>query len=194
MRRTFTALAGLLLGLAACGWQASQETTPSTPTSLTITPDQTPTTPPTPITIPPDKAACTNGIFIGISEGTLFYLGVPPDAVNYTVYGPRIENGVRKATISGGNTTSGIDQTLQVGESVTQPGVGTFTLVGINPWTTTPRPTGLGGSASFCFEPEPGFEIDPCLVKQMFAGETLPPNIPSPAADEPRCPDPTNEP
>jgi len=194
MRRTLTALAGLLLGLAACGWQASQETTPSTPTSSTTTPDRTPTTPPTPITIPPDKAACTNGIPFGISEGTRSQLSVPPDDMSYTVSGVRIENGIRRANISGGNTASGINQDLQVGESVTQPGVGTFTLVGINPWTTTPRPTGLGGSASFCFEPEPGFEIDPCLLKQISTRHTLPPNIPSPAADEPRCPDPTDEP
>jgi len=100
------------------------------------------------------------------------------------------------ATINGGNTTSGIDQTLQVGESVTHPGVGTFTLLSITPEKDDrdPELIGSGGSAGFCFEPEPGFEIDPCLLKQISTRHTLPPNIPSPAADEPRCPDPTNEP
>jgi|GEM_PF-397804 len=196
IRRTLTTLTGLLLGLAACGWQASQETTPSTPTSSTITPDQTPTTPPTPITIPPGKAACTNGIPFGINEGTRSRLGVPPDGVNYTVSGVRIENGIRMATITGGDRNSGIDKTLQVGESVTHPGVGTFTLLSITPEDDDrdPELIGSGGSAGFCFEPEPGFEIDPCLVKEMFTGETLPTNILSPAADEPRCPDPTDEP
>ncbi|AWE41812.1 hypothetical protein [Actinobaculum sp. 313] len=143
------------------------------------------------MTIPADKAACTNGIPIGIREGTRSRLGVPPDGVNYTVYGVRIENGVRKATLSGGNTITGIDRTLQVGESVTQPGVGTFTLLSITPEERDrdPELIGSGGSAGFCFEPEPGFEIDPCLVKQMFADQPLPPTIPSPAADERRCPD-----
>jgi len=147
------------------------------------------------MTIPADKAACTNGIPIGIREGTRSRLGVPPDGVNYTVYGVRIENGVRKATLSGGNTITGIDRTLQVGESVTQPGVGTFTLLSITPEERDrdPELIGSGGSAGFCFEPEPGFEIDPCLVKQMFADQPLPPTIPSPAADEPRCPDDPDE-
>ncbi|AWE43147.1 hypothetical protein [Actinobaculum sp. 313] len=74
IRRTLTTLTGLLLGLAACGWQASQETTS---TSSATTPDHTPTTPRTPITIPPDKAACTNGIPVGLIERTRFQLGAP---------------------------------------------------------------------------------------------------------------------
>ncbi|AWE43148.1 hypothetical protein [Actinobaculum sp. 313] len=55
----------------------------------------------------------------------------PPDTANYTVSGVRIENGIRKATISGGRKTDGINKTLQVGESVSHPGVGTFTLLSI---------------------------------------------------------------
>ncbi|AWE41813.1 hypothetical protein [Actinobaculum sp. 313] len=144
------------------------------------------------MTIPADKAACTNGIPIAMIERTSLWLGADDDGPKYTVSGVRIENGIRKAHIRGsGKGLGSIDRTLQVGESVTQPGVGTFTLLSITPEERDrdPELIGSGGSAGFCFEPEPGFEIDPCLVKQMFADQPLPPTIPSPAADEPRCPD-----
>ncbi|AWE43144.1 MULTISPECIES: hypothetical protein [unclassified Actinobaculum] len=104
------------------------------------------------------------GILIPIQENTLLHLGVAPNGPSYTVSGVRVEHGTQQAHIRSGNGRARIDQTLQVGESVTHPRVGTFTLVHIRVHIRTPGRTGGGGIATFAFEPAPGFTINPALL------------------------------
>ncbi len=105
------------------------------------------------------------GILIPIQENTILHLDTDPNGPWYTVSGVRVEHGVQQAHIQGGNGTTHIDQTLQVGEPVTHPGVGTFTLVHIRVHVRTPGRTGGGGIATFAFDPAPGFTINPALLK-----------------------------
>lgn len=142
----------LLIGtmmFAACGSQGD----PNDPQSI---PSPTP-----PVFIKEgDPMSCSDGYRIGIQETTLVQPGTDPDTL-YSVSGVRIENGIQYAHISGGNNNSGISADLAVGQSITHVGVGTFTLLSVSLEGKDPSVPGAGGTASFCFEPTPGFEINP---------------------------------
>lgn len=102
--------------------------------------------------------SCTNGHVISVSENTNFDLG---EDISLTVAGVRIEDGVMKASFVSIGYTSGVHASLVVGEAVTHAGVGTFTLLDVVPRTRPPGFDGGGGTATFCFEPDPDFVLDP---------------------------------
>jgi len=156
------ALAGgcLFLALSGCGLQTTEVHPTSSPTTSPA--PTTPTT--TPVTIPADKLNCDNGTIITIQETTNLWLSAEADGPSYTVHGVTAEDGNRRASILGGDKTSGIHEELQLGESVTHDGVGTFTLIDISPFSGSSRAPGEGGFATFCFEPEDGFNINPNLL------------------------------
>jgi len=103
-------------------------------------------------------------ILIPIQEMTVLHLGDNPDGPRYTVSGVRIEHGIQKAHLRGGGRSGRIERTLQVGESVTHPEVGTLTLVHIRVHVRATGRTGGGGTATFAFDPAPGFTINPALL------------------------------
>ncbi|RTE50266.1 hypothetical protein [Actinobaculum sp. 352] len=105
-----------------------------------------------------------SGILIPAQEMTVLHLGDDPDGPRFTVSGVRVEDGVQKAHLRGGGRTGRIKRTLQAGESVNHPGVGTFTLVHIRVQVRAPGRTGGGGIATFAFDPAPGFTINPALL------------------------------
>ena len=105
-----------------------------------------------------DPMDCSNGYEIGIRETTVFRTGRVTDEI-YSVGGVRIKDGIQYATIYGGNKQGGIDARLAVGQSVIHEGVGTFTLLEISLEGKHPAKPGAGGSATFCFEPAPGYEV-----------------------------------
>ena len=126
----------------------------------------------TPKTIPPafvkgDPMDCTGGFTIGITEGTVFRPGADSFPV-YSVHGVRILGGIMKAGFRGGfmegdgapGGAESFSAELNAGESATHSGVGTFTLLSVSPSSVFDllRPGG-GGTASFCFQPEPTFEL-----------------------------------
>ena len=110
-----------------------------------------------------DPMDCSNGYEIGIRETTVFRTGRDTDEA-YSVSGVRIKDGIQYAAIIGGNYDTGIVADLAVGQSVTHEGVGTFTLLEISLEGKQPAEPGAGGSATFCFEPAPGYALSVDLV------------------------------
>lgn len=120
--------------------------------------------PHTPTPTPPafvkegDPTDCTGGFMIDIQETTLFRPGIRIDGPAYTTSGVRIEHGIMKANLSGDE----LDSDLNVGESVVADGVGMFTLLDVTPRDpSTDGMVGGGGTATFCFQPDPAFDVDP---------------------------------
>ena len=56
---------------------------------------------------------------------------------------------------------------LVAGESVVHRGVGTFTLLTVDPVLIRLLP-GSGGTATFCFTPAPEFDLDPGLARLIY--------------------------
>lgn len=142
----FAVLAVALSGLVSgCGYRDASKEYPDSPTFMRED----------------DFMSCTNGHLISVTENTNFALG---EDISLTVAGVRIEDGVMMATpdtVDLSGATRGVHASLVVGEAVTHAGVGTFTLLDVVPRTRPPGFDGGGGTATFCFEPDPDFVLDP---------------------------------
>ena len=118
------------------------------------------------------KQACPHGIVVGIQEGTVFRPGTKIDPA-YSVWDVRIRMGRQEAHIGGGYpigadvTQEFISADLVAGESVVHRGVGTFTLLTVDPVLIRLLP-GAGGTATFCFTPAPEFDLDPGLARLIY--------------------------
>ena len=118
------------------------------------------------------KQACPHGIVVGIQEGTVFRPGreIYPA---YDVDDVRIRMGRQEAHIGGGyldgtgKPQKFIGADLVAGESVVHRGVGTFTLLTVDPMLIRLMP-GVGGTATFCFTPAPEFDLDPGLARLIY--------------------------
>lgn len=185
MRRTAQALtcAALLAGIAGCGGgdpdpTASASTTlrsshrsatptavDTAPTTVRPIPDGQQTTPatgvPTASASPNStsqkgqKTMCADSEYmVTLHEGGPFYPGAP-NGPSYVATGIRVENGKGQLGLIGGDRASGINKHLEVGQSVTHNGVGTFTLLNV-----APESSPGGGSAQFCFAPAEGFQVN----------------------------------
>lgn len=103
-----------------------------------------------------------HGIPLVLTESGPLWLGTDAGAPSYRASRVRIEDRQFRATIIGGDSFNGIEADLGIGESVTDPGVGTFTLVDVTP-RPFPHHPGDGGQIHVLFSPYPGFTIDPAL-------------------------------
>ena len=92
---------------------------------------------------------------VTLYEGGPFYPGAP-NGPSYVATGIRVENGKGQLGLIGGDRASGINKHVEVGQSVTHDGVGTFTLLDVAPGSSP----GGGGSAQFCFVPAEGFQVN----------------------------------
>ena len=98
------------------------------------------------------KQVCSNGVVVGIREGTVFRPGRTSDPA-YTVRDVRIRMGRQEAHIGGGyldgtgKPQKFIGADLVAGESVVHRGVGTFTLLTVDPVLIRLLP-GAGGTAT----------------------------------------------
>ncbi len=102
------------------------------------------------------KKMCADSEYmVTLHEGGPFYPGAP-NGPSYVATGIRVENGKGQLGLIGGDRASGINKHLEVGQSVTHNGVGTFTLLDVAPGSS---PDG-GGSAQFCFVPAEGFQVN----------------------------------
>ena len=118
------------------------------------------------------KQVCSNGVVVGIQEGTVFRPGreIYPA---YDVTDVRIRMGRQEAHIGGGYPIGSnviqefISADLVAGESVVHRGVGTFTLLTVDPVLIRLLP-GAGGTATFCFTPAPEFDLDPGLARLIY--------------------------
>ena len=118
------------------------------------------------------KQVCSNGVVVGIQEGTVFRLGKKGYPA-YDVTDVRIRMGRQEAHIGGGyldgtgKPQKFIGADLVAGESVVHRGVGTFTLLTVDPMLIRLMP-GAGGTATFCFTPAPEFDLDPGLARLIY--------------------------
>ncbi|MGO3796525.1 MAG: hypothetical protein ACTJGR_05325 [Pauljensenia sp.] len=115
-----------------------------------------------------DSMSCEDGYRVSISGTAVFRPGTGAFPA-YDVGGTRIEQGVMRAALSGVDTdgVGGFETTvLTIGESVTDPKAGTFTLLDVEP-TSSALGDGSGGTATFCYEPAPDFEVNPELSSQQ---------------------------
>jgi len=118
------------------------------------------------------KQVCSNGVVVGIQEGTVFRPGRTSDPA-YTVRDVRIRMGRQEAHIGGGyldgtgKPQKFIGADLVAGESVVHRGVGTFTLLTVDPVLIRLMP-GSGGTATFCFTPAPEFDLNPGLARLIY--------------------------
>ena len=118
------------------------------------------------------KQVCSNGVVVGIREGTVFRPGTKIDPA-YSVWDVRIRMGRQEAHIGGGyldgtgKPQKFIGADLVAGESVVHRGVGTFTLLTVDPMLIRLLP-GSGGTATFCFTPAPEFDLDPGLARLIY--------------------------
>lgn len=102
------------------------------------------------------KKMCADSEYmVTLHEGGPFYPGAP-NGPSYVATGIRVENGKGQLGLIGGDRASGINKHLEVGQSVTHNGVGTFTLLDVVPGSGQ----GGGGSAQFCFGPAEGFQVN----------------------------------
>lgn len=102
------------------------------------------------------KKMCADSEYmVTLHEGGPFYPGAP-NGPSYVATGIRVENGKGQLGLIGGDRASGINKHLEVGQSVTHNGVGTFTLLDVAPGSGQ----GGGGSAQFCFVPAEGFQVN----------------------------------
>ena len=100
------------------------------------------------------------GYEVTLRERSPFYPGAP-NGPSYVATGSRVENGKGQLGLIGGDRASGINKHVEVGQSVTHNGVGTFTLLDVAPGSRQ----GGGGSAQFCFVPSEGFQVNDSLKK-----------------------------
>lgn len=115
-----------------------------------------------------DSMSCENGYRVSISGTAVFRPGTGAFPA-YDVGGARVEQGVMQAALSGVDTdgVGGFETTvLTIGESVTDPKAGTFTLLDVQP-ASSALGDGSGGTATFCYEPAPDFEVNPGLSSQQ---------------------------
>ena len=118
------------------------------------------------------KQVCSSGVVVGIQEGTVFRPGRTSDPA-YTVRDVRIRMGRQEAHIGGGYMEGAdvlqefISADLVAGESVVHRGVGTFTLLTVDPVLIRLMP-GAGGTATFCFTPAPEFDLNPGLARLIY--------------------------
>ena len=118
------------------------------------------------------KQVCSSGVVVGIQEGTVFRPGRTSDPA-YTVRDVRIRMGRQEAHIGGGyldgtgKPQKFIGADLVAGESVVHRGVGTFTLLTVDPVLIRLMP-GSGGTATFCFTPAPEFDLNPGLARLIY--------------------------
>ena len=118
------------------------------------------------------ERVCSHGVAVGIREGTVFRPGreVYPA---YDVDDVRIRMGRQEAHIGGGYPIGAdviqefIGADLVAGESVVHRGVGTFTLLTVDPMLIQLMP-GAGGTATFCFTPAPEFDLNPGLARLIY--------------------------
>lgn len=115
-----------------------------------------------------DSMSCEDGYRVSISGTAVFRPGTGAFPA-YDVGGVRIEQGVMQAALSGVDTDGGGGfgtTVLTIGESVTDPEAGTFTLLDVQP-ASSALDDGSGGTATFCYEPAPDFEVNPGLSSQQ---------------------------
>ena len=118
------------------------------------------------------EQVCSNGVVVGIQEDTVFRPGRTSDPA-YTVRDVRIRMGRQEAHIGGGymdgtgKPQKFIGADLVAGESVVHRGVGTFTLLTVDPVLIRLMP-GAGGTATFCFTPAPDFDLNPGLARLIY--------------------------
>lgn len=99
-----------------------------------------------------------NGRITTVDETAQFAPGKNPNEPKFVISKVGIENGAMYAAIVGGwpeGYPGWIDGRLYVGEPKHVPTIGTFTLLDI----TTAQAVYGHGSATFCFEPDPDFEV-----------------------------------
>lgn len=102
----------------------------------------------------------------------VFRPGVGPFPA-YTVSEARIENGIMVAVLRGtdDHPDGGISRTrLTAGQSVTDARAGTFTLLHVTPQAGGLTPGLRAASATFEFQPAPGFELAAGLVSGRGSG------------------------
>lgn len=101
--------------------------------------------------------AC-NGYITTVDETGQFAPGKNPNEPTFAFFNVGIVDGVMRAYIIGGwpdGYPGWIDRFLYVGEPQHVPSIGTFTLLDV----TTAQDVYGHGSATFCFEPDPDFEV-----------------------------------
>ena len=155
---TAAACAGLALLLGACAPTTpfTRPTPTPTPTSSSPTPGPTPTPAPSPTRSTP-MPEC-NGRITTVGEAAQFAPGKRRSDPTFIITDVGIENGAMYAYIIGGwadGYPGWINDSLYVGEPKHVPTIGTFTLLDI----TTAQAVYGHGSATFCFEPDPDFEV-----------------------------------
>ena len=99
-----------------------------------------------------------NGWITTVDETAQFAPGKDPNKPKFVISKVGIENGTMYAAIVGGwpdGYPGWIKDTLYIGEPKHVPTIGTFTLLDI----TTAQAVYGHGSATFCFEPDPDFEV-----------------------------------
>ena len=99
-----------------------------------------------------------NGYITTVDETGQFAPGKNPNEPTFAFFNVEIVDGVMRAYIIGGwpeGYPGWIDRFLYVGEPQHVPTIGTFTLLDI----TTAQAVYGHGSATFCFEPDPDFEV-----------------------------------
>ena len=130
-----------------------QQTTPATGTS-------TASASPNSASQKGQKKMCAGSEYmVTLYEDGPFYPGAP-NGPSYVATGIRVENGRGQLGLIGGDRASGINKHVEVGQSVTHDGVGTFTLLDVAPGSGPG-----GGSAQFCFVPSEGFQVNDSLKK-----------------------------
>ena len=147
---------GLSLLLGACAPTTPFARPTPTPTSSSPTPGPTATPAPSPTRSTP-MPEC-NGYITTVDETAQFAPGKRRSDPTFIITDVGIENGAMYAYIIGGwadGYPGWIDDSLYVGEPKHVPTIGTFTLLDI----TTAQAVYGHGSATFCFEPDPDFEV-----------------------------------
>lgn len=114
-----------------------------------------------------DPLSCDSGLTFWISNITRIEVGERGEP-SYIFSGVRIEDEVAKAYLDDGmnNGDGFITASMAVGESVISEGIGTFTLLHVTVVSLPPGSHGVKGSAVFCFEPDPGFRVNPTLQQE----------------------------
>ena len=103
---------------------------------------------------------------VGLSESSVFRPGIG-NQPSYTASNIRYSDVRMTATLQGGYPADSVDapgssrvtsiyRDLEAGECIDHPGVGTFTLMYVNP-IVIPFAVGGGPTATFQFVPAPGF-------------------------------------
>lgn len=106
-----------------------------------------------------EKMCAGSEYMVTLYEDGPFYPGAP-NGPSYVATGIRVENGKGQLGLVGGDRASGVNKHVEVGQSVTRDGVGTFTLLDVAPGSGPG-----GGSAQFCFVPSEGFQVNDSLKK-----------------------------